>query len=84
MTIGTGGAEPRGRRRSRSSARPDRGLLTKGPRCDADRAELLSIDILAGAEHRSGRATTATLESACTVQAAGMRARPRPPRPGGT
>ena len=68
MTAGTG------RRRAahsapvarRGSAR--RGLLTEGPRWDADRAELLWVDILAGELHTATVDDDGHLEPVRTVQ----------------
>ena len=68
MTTGTGGD---GAARSapvarRGSAR--RGLLTEGPRWDADRAELLWVDILAGEVHTAAVGDDGDLEPVRTVQ----------------
>ena len=82
MTIGTGGAEPRGRRRSRGAARPAAGCSPRGrggtltvPSCCRSTSWPVSCT-----PPRS--ATTATWSRPAPCRWAGMWARPRPPRPG--
>jgi sugar lactone lactonase YvrE len=74
MTTGIGGA---GAAHSAPVARPGsarRGMLTEGPRWDADRAELLWVDILAGELHTAAVGDDGHLEPVRTVQVG----RPRP------
>ncbi len=63
---GTGGAAHSAPVARRGSTR--RGLLTEGPRWDADRAELLWVDILAGEVHTATVGDDGHLEPDRTVQ----------------
>ena len=76
-----GPAEPRRSPRSRGAGSGCPGPLTEGPRWEAERAELLRVDILAGELHTATVGDDGQLEAVRTRRWAGMSARPCGPRP---